>query len=287
MKIEINGIRLFFDVDGEKLEASKDVMREKPTLILLHGGPGLDHSLFKPAFAQLTDIVQVVYLDHRGAGRSDRGKSEYWNLDQWADDVKTFCDSLDIIKPVVLGESFGGFVAMSYATKYPNHAGKLIFASTKARFKLDRMLSVFERLGGVEARETAERFWTQYSEENMATYMQVCMPLYSRRELQEDDLLGFVRVKINNELHRHFDSAENGEFNFLPGLGNISCPTLVIAGEDDPVTTIKDALDMVEALPSDLVQFKRFKNCGHGVRGDNPDEYFKVLRGFIGESETA
>jgi proline iminopeptidase len=285
MKIEINGIRLFFDVDGEKLEASKDVMREKPTLILLHGGPGFDHSLFKPAFAQLTDIVQVVYLDHRGAGRSDRGEQKYWNLGQWADDVKVFCDSLDIQKPVVLGESFGGFVALSYATKYPNHPGKLIFASTKARNRLDRMLSVFERFGGVEARETAERFWTQYSEENLTAYTQLCLPLYYRRDLQEDDLFGLARAIMNDELHRHFDSEEMGDFNFLPDLGNISCPTLVIAGEDDPVTTIEDAMDMVEALPSELVQFKRFENCGHGVREDNPDVYFKVLREFIGGSE--
>jgi proline iminopeptidase len=40
-------------------------MREKPTLLLLHGGPGLDHSIYKPAFSTLADIVQVVFLDHR------------------------------------------------------------------------------------------------------------------------------------------------------------------------------------------------------------------------------
>lgn len=283
MKIEINGVRLFFDVDGEKLAVNKDAMKEKPTLLLLHGGPGFDHSLYKPAFSQLTDIVQIVYLDHRGAGRSDRSKSEYWNLGKWADDVKEFCDSLEIEKPIVLGESFGGFVAMSYAKKYPNHPGKLILASTKARNNLERMLAVFERRGGEEARDAAERFWTQYSEENMAAYFQLCTPFYLTRNFQEEDYLRFSRAIINNDLHSHFNAVEKGEFNFLPDLAEIVCPTLVIAGEEDPVTTIEDAVDIVEALPADLVQFGRFKNCGHNVRDDNPEAYFKILREFINQ----
>jgi pimeloyl-ACP methyl ester carboxylesterase len=45
-------------------------MRAKPTLLLLHGGPGFDYTSYKPAFSALADIVQIVYLDHRGNGRS-------------------------------------------------------------------------------------------------------------------------------------------------------------------------------------------------------------------------
>ena len=73
MRVEVNGVKLFFDVEGARFVPDGGVMREKPTLLLLHGGPGLDHSSYKPAFSQFTDIAQVVYLDHRGNGRSDRG----------------------------------------------------------------------------------------------------------------------------------------------------------------------------------------------------------------------
>jgi pimeloyl-ACP methyl ester carboxylesterase len=48
-------------------------MREKPTLLLLHGGPGFDHSIYKPTYSSLADCAQVIYLDHRGNGRSDAG----------------------------------------------------------------------------------------------------------------------------------------------------------------------------------------------------------------------
>ena len=51
-------------------------MREKPTLLLLHGGPGFDHSIYKPVYSSLADCAQIVYLDHRGNGRSDAGPKD-------------------------------------------------------------------------------------------------------------------------------------------------------------------------------------------------------------------
>ena len=76
MHVFINGVRLFFDVEGAKLVPDGPAMREKPTLLLLHGGPGFDHSIYKPAYAALADIAQIIYLDHRGNGRSDDGARE-------------------------------------------------------------------------------------------------------------------------------------------------------------------------------------------------------------------
>jgi pimeloyl-ACP methyl ester carboxylesterase len=53
MHVFINGVRLFFDVEGAKLVPDGPAMREKPTLLLLHGGPGFDHSIYKPAYSAL------------------------------------------------------------------------------------------------------------------------------------------------------------------------------------------------------------------------------------------
>jgi proline iminopeptidase len=59
MHVHVGDVKLFFDVEGAKLVADGPAMREHPTLLLLHGGPGFDHSSFKPAFSQLADIAQV------------------------------------------------------------------------------------------------------------------------------------------------------------------------------------------------------------------------------------
>ena len=72
MHVIVNRVRLFFDVEGAKFVPDGPVMREK---LLLHGGPGF-HSIYKPAYSALADIAQIIYLDHRGNGRSEDGPRE-------------------------------------------------------------------------------------------------------------------------------------------------------------------------------------------------------------------
>jgi proline iminopeptidase len=147
MFVEVNGARLF------------SRMRAKPALLLLHGGPGFDHTSYKPAFSALADIVQIVYLDHRGNGRSSKEDPKTWNLAQWGDDVKAFCDVLGIEKPIVYGASFGGMVTLAYATRHPGHPDKLILVSTEAagHSHLERRVALFERFGGPEVGALARR----------------------------------------------------------------------------------------------------------------------------------
>jgi pimeloyl-ACP methyl ester carboxylesterase len=68
MRVAVNGVRLYFDVEGCVLAAQGREMVARPTIVLLHGGPGADHSLFKPEFSKVADAAQVVYLDLRGSG---------------------------------------------------------------------------------------------------------------------------------------------------------------------------------------------------------------------------
>lgn len=68
MRIEVNGTRLFFEVCGTTLRMDDPPGRERPSLIVLHGGPGFDHAGFRNYFDRLSDAVQVIYLDQRGDG---------------------------------------------------------------------------------------------------------------------------------------------------------------------------------------------------------------------------
>ena len=77
-----------------------------PHLQLVRGGAEID---VDRAQLRLAEVAQVVYLDVRGAGRSDRSTPEHWNLDTWADDLVGFCEALEIARPVVLGTAFGAF----------------------------------------------------------------------------------------------------------------------------------------------------------------------------------
>ncbi len=272
-------MRLFFDVEGAKLRPDGPKLREVPTLLLLHGGPGFDHSIFKPNLSGLADIAQIVYLDHRGNGRSDRDGPARWNLDRWGDDIRAFCDALEIEHPIVMGESFGGMVAMAYATRQPDHPSKLILASTAAKMRPDRSLEVFERLGGSEAREIARRFFEDPSQPVMMEYIQKCLPLYNQRKL---DPAWIGRSIQNTELTSFFFKGEIRTFDLLPQLGRIRCPTLITAGEMDPITPIQNSEDIAAAIPARLARLERFQNAGHGVHRDDPAHFDRVVREFIG-----
>ncbi|MEH2624379.1 hypothetical protein V1292_002434 [Bradyrhizobium sp. AZCC 1719] len=51
MHVPVNGVRLFFDVEGAKFVPDGPVMREIPVVLMLHGGPGFDHSIYRPAYS--------------------------------------------------------------------------------------------------------------------------------------------------------------------------------------------------------------------------------------------
>ena len=278
MHISIGDVRLFYDIEGASLVPDGPAMRERPTLILLHGGPGFDHSSYKPAFSPLADVAQVVYLDHRGNGRSDAGDRSKWNLAQGADDLVAFCDALGIEKPVVLGNSFGGMVAMAYGVRHPDHPGKLVLSSTTAKTRLDRVYAAFERLGGAEARDAARRYWTNPGKDTMPDYARLCFPLYSPTPRDPN---ANARTRWNFDVMFHFGGSEDHRFDFLPELAKVRCPTLVLGGEDDPICPIDDQADIAAALPAQLVHFERFPGCGHGVYRDDPQRTLDVIRKFL------
>src|SRR4051794_3608717 len=191
MHVQVNGVRLFFDVEGAKLVPDGATMRERPTVILLHGGPGFDHTIYKPAYSALADVAQVIYLDHRGNGRSEDGPREGWNLAQWGDDVRAFCDVLGIGNPIVLGVSFGGMVALAYATRHPAHASKLVLISTEAAggTHRSRRIELFERFGGPEVGALARRRFLEVQGHDRASieaWRRLAFPLYTRTPRDPD-----------------------------------------------------------------------------------------------------
>ena len=155
MFVTINGCRLFFDVYGSKLAITPNSAQEKPTLLVLHGGPGLvDHTLYVEFWSQFADIAQVVFLDQRGCGRSERSSREKWNLSQWANDIHEFCQQLGIEKPILAGISMGGHVMCEYISRYPEKVGGLIFCNTEAHFIPEDVYHQFAQLGGSSSRRT-------------------------------------------------------------------------------------------------------------------------------------
>jgi pimeloyl-ACP methyl ester carboxylesterase len=279
MRIRINGVSLFFEVEGTKLVQQGTDLLPRPTVVALHGGPGVDHATNRPYLSLLGNIAQVIHLDQRGNGRSDLSTPDCWNLETWADDVRAFCDALEIEAPIVLGTSFGGLVAQAYATRYPAHPRKLILCSTNPRFDLGRCLTMFQRLGGTSAMETAREFFTDVTPERLQRYIDICLPLYNRLPIRTPSPAPIER----REVARHFVRGEWHTFDFTQALARIRCPTLVLAGAYDPVLPIEGSEELVAAIPPGLASLQRFEECGHNLLAEQPERTIATIAAFLRE----
>jgi pimeloyl-ACP methyl ester carboxylesterase len=276
MRVDVNGTRLWFDVDGPVLVPEGPSLREQPTLILVHGGPGgFDHSYFKPHFAQLTGQMQVIYLDLRDHGRSARHAPAAWNFEVCADDVRAFCDALGVTRPVVFGHSMGGFIAMLYGARHPGHAAGLILQSTMARFDLERLVDGFRKAAGDEVAELARRDYggDPVTDEEWAKVFAAFGP----------------RIPSEEELARRIRNAELNtpglerlqQLNVVDQLARISCPTLVSVGDVDPITPVTAAREIVNALAPEIGRLDVIDGAGHFPWLDHPDRYWSSITTFV------
>jgi pimeloyl-ACP methyl ester carboxylesterase len=276
MHVHVNGTRLWFDVEGPSLVPDGAEMRERPTVVALHCGPGsYDHSYFKPDFARLSESAQVIYLDLRGHGRSERGDPAAWGFEVCADDVGAVCDALGIARPVVYGHSMGGFVAMLYAARHPGHASALVLQSTKARFDLARLVEGFRKVGGDEVAALAERSYSgdSVSDEGWSRVFAVFGPVVPG----EDELARRIR---NPEVSAHGVELLR-TFDVVDQLASVDCATLVCVGDLDPVTPVAAAQEIVDALSEGIATLEVIEGAGHFPWKDAPDRYWPLLTGFV------
>lgn len=274
MYIGINGIDLFFDVAGTGVDPA--TMQPKPTLLMLHGGPGYDQSTLRPHFDRFADTHQVVYIDHRGCGRSG-GAPKDWTLDQWADDVAAFCAALRIENPVIFGQSFGGMVAMKTAARHPELASKLILSSTAARFDVAATVAMARQLGAAAAADAARALFTAPALETYRRYAEVCLPLYNPSPAARGALRRNAIQKP--EVTVHFFANEMLGMDLRPGLAAVTCPTLVLGGALDPVTPVICSDEIAAVIPH--AELHIFEGCGHGVHRDQPEQSATLMRRFL------
>jgi proline iminopeptidase len=278
MRVDVGGSRLFVDVEGAKLVPEGAWMRERPTVLLIHSGPGFDHGLFKahlgPAVAA---YAQAVYVDLRGHGRSDPAPPEQLRLDVWADDVLALCEALELVRPVVLGHGFGALVATRFVSRHPDVPSALAVGAPYARVVPARMVEAFDRLGGAEAGEAARRFYAEPGHVTLGEYLRACYPLIVRSPEGAEEL---TRSVFSADTFVEWTQAEGLSFDLREELGRVAVPTLVLAGEDDPYTPISAAREFADALPPELVRFRSFAGVRHPVFRESP-EALQELRRFV------
>jgi proline-specific peptidase len=259
-------------------------------LIVLHGGPGVDHRMFGDYLDPLGDEYRLLLVDQRAQGRSDRAPEETWTLERMAADVDALARALELDRYAVLGHSYGAFVALQNAVDQPGAAAQTIVSSglPSSRFleQVDAQLAAFEPL---ELREQVTDSWEREKEartqEDVAGLLHDQLPFQFRFH-DGEHLADFERrtadAVYSPDVLRHFANADYGGIEVEDRLDQVTQPVLVLAGRHDRTCAVAGAEAIAAGIPN--AELVVFEESAHMTYVEENERYLEVVRDFLARS---
>jgi len=262
-------------------------------LLLMHGGPGLDHVSLTP-FRQLADRHTVVFYDHRCNGRSSGAPVTSMTWENLTADADALREELGFERWAVLGHSFGGHVALEYALRYPERVSRLVLLDTAgdARWSQKNAADVLAGRGfSPKTVAVARRFFSGRIEPKDFVRASVrLLPAYDHRfsllRLAREMLEGGWRMKARPEALTFGGQMMRG-WSVMDRLGEIRVPTCVIAGHDDFLFPPESQALLAAGIPN--ARLRIIERAGHNPQSERPAETLAAVADFLAmaPSETA
>ncbi len=260
-------------------------------VVVLHGGPGLDHHEFADYLDPLAERgYRLILVDQRASGRSPRCDPLTWTLETMAEDVVSLARSMGLDRYAVLGHSYGAFVALQNAVDFPNMAAQTIVSggvpSAKYLADVEKNLASFEP---VRLREQIAASWEKESSvqtaEEFAELMTEQWPFHfanpedPRIEEYDRKTAGSV---LSPEVLQRFASNDYGAIEVEDRLGEVSQPVLVLAGRHDRVCSAKAAEAIAKGIHG--AELVIFEHSGHMTFVEEQAAYLDAVDGFLSRS---
>lgn len=283
MKAKIRGTEIYFDIAGMQVQPVGQEFIERPVLFMLHGGPGGDHTRFKQHSLELQQVAQLVFIDHRGCGRSKKTRRKDYTLENNIEDIEALRKHLGLEKICILGTSYGGMVAQGYAIRYPQNVEKLILVVTAPSYRfLDDAKKILHDRGTPKQIAMCEHLWngTFKSHHHVMKFFKMTDELYSlKAKKNRKKSFRATQVKWSHDaLNEGFTGALR-TFDFIPQLKKITCPTLVLAGQQDWICNPAQSKIIAKHIKHSTL--KIFKNSGHALAVDAHEQYIKTVIKFL------
>ncbi|MGH9030567.1 MAG: alpha/beta fold hydrolase [Acidimicrobiia bacterium] len=256
-----------------------ELVGEGPPCLVAHGGPGLHHGLYR-TLDLLSAHHQLVYWDHRGHGRSDPLPDGPVSMSLFADDAVVVADRLGIDTFAVFGHSFGGWVAQELALRHPERISALILAATTPG-----------QLGLTESPEDDQgppppAELTGLQGRRPATAADL-IELYSKLApyyLRDGDPMALLAalspgLVSADSMLRVFEALDR--WSAVDRLGDIECPTLVLAGRHDLFCSPQQLARIAQRVPH--AHHIVFEDSGHFMWLEEPDRFFPLVRDWLDE----
>ena len=254
-------------------------------LLLMHGGPGLDHTTLLP-LQPLADQFTLIFYDHRCNGRSEGAGVTSMTWENLTADADALRQALGFERWAVLGQSFGGNVALEYALRYPSSLSHLVLMDTGADqwWVNQNAPEILAKRGySAAAVQAARRFYSGRLEpgEVTRTVMRFAKA-YSYRfnplAVLYEILFG-PRQKMRPEALVFGYSRLLDGWNVMDRLGEIRLPTLVLAGRHDFLFPPEHQAILADRIPdARLVLIER---AGHNPQMERPAEAIEEIRRFL------
>jgi pimeloyl-ACP methyl ester carboxylesterase len=248
-------------------------------LIVLHGGPGLDHTHLRPWLDPLGDERRLLYVDERGQGRSERVDPATLSLEVFARDVDLLAEALGLDRFVLLGHSFGAIITTWHAIDVGTAEAYVISGGGDSSNKLMADVEASLAAMGAAGEPIAESWeWEKTVEtpEDCAELMRIQTPFHFHGPAPPDFAADTVYVP---DVLRHFANEGYGDFDYTADLGRVSRPTLVLVGAEDRVTTPRAARVLHEGIPGS--ELSVLDGAGHMSMVEAQDAYLGAVRGFL------
>jgi pimeloyl-ACP methyl ester carboxylesterase len=248
-------------------------------LIVLHGGPGLDHTHLRPWLDPLGDSFRVIYVDERGQGRSERVDPETLSLEVFARDVDLLADALELDRFALLGHSFGAIITTKHAIELGTAEGYVISGGGDSSERLEADVDASLEAMGERGKPIAESWaWEKTVEtpEDCAELMRIQAPFHFAGEPPPGFAADTVYVP---DVLRYFSNAGYGDFDYVPDLGRVTKPTLVLVGEHDRVTTPRAARVLSEGIPGS--ELAVLDEAGHMSMIEAQTAYIAAVERFL------
>jgi len=237
-----------------------------PAVLLVHAFP-LNHAMWTSQLAMLKDRFRVVAPDLRGFGNTPVSNS--WSLDDAAADLADLLDFLHIPDCVLIGLSMGGYVALPFYARYPERVRQLVLADTRARADTDP-----EKAARTKMIADLEEFGAAILPERMLH--RLLKPNPPSDVLQEVTAM-MSMTRTSAAIFALMAMRDRPDASTI--LHNISCPTLVIAGEHDVITRVDECREMAETVRDG--SFVTIRDAGHLSNLENAAEFNAALQSFL------
>ena len=250
-----------------------------PALVAVHGGPGTDHRLFRPFLDPLADDLRLVYFDLPGHGQSHL--LDDYGLASMAGAIDDVRSALGTDAVALLGSSYGGFLALTYALAHPDAVSALVLVDTAASHGFrEESLAVAARRGTPAMLASLDRLWdgSLTSDAEFQRAWRDIFPLYFHRLADaEIDALA-RRCGYTLETRRRILPTLR-DYDLRERLGEIDVPALVIVGRHDWITSVRQAEELAAGLKrSELVVFAE---SGHYPFIEEPERFLAVVRDWL------